>query len=432
VSDDGVRSTGGASPVYRQRFTVAFEYPVCFTSDSLSPWNPQLADAIAWREPARRHRVLPVVDSGVANAWPQLHGDLRGYVGAHDDRLALVAEPIVVPGGEPVKNDPAVVLHLLSRFDALGMDRHSFVLVIGGGAVLDMACYAAAVAHRGLRVVRMPTTVLSQNDSGVGVKNGVNAFGKKNFLGTFAPPHAVVNDSRFLATLDRRDMLAGMAESVKVALIRDAGFFEWISDRAEALSTGAASAVEPLVRRTAELHLAHIAGGGDPFETGSARPLDFGHWAAHKLESMTAHRLRHGEAVAIGIALDTLYSARVGLCEAVLAERVLGALSRIGLPTFDPALAARADSGRLVVMDGLTEFREHLGGDLTITLLAGPGRGVETHAIDEARMAACITELRERHRNSGNSASSASSANSGSSGNPENSGSPGGSGGPVS
>jgi 3-dehydroquinate synthase len=306
-----------------------------------------------------------------------------------------------------VKNDPALVLHLLSRFDALGMDRHSFILVIGGGAVLDMACYAAAVAHRGLRVVRMPTTVLSQNDSGVGVKNGVNAFGKKNFLGTFAPPHAVVNDSRFLATLDRRDLLAGMAESVKVALIRDAAFFEWISDRAEALSAGAPPAVETLVRRTAELHLAHIAGGGDPFETGSARPLDFGHWAAHKLESMTAHRLRHGEAVAIGIALDTLYSARVGLCDASLAERVLGAFSRIGLPTFDPALAARADSGRLIVMDGLTEFREHLGGDLTITLLAGPGRGVEAHAIDEARMAACITELRERHLGSGSSGSSA-------------------------
>lgn len=398
MSDPGVCSTGGANPaVHKQRFTVSFEYPVCFTSDAFSPRNRHLADAIAWREPARRHRVLPVVDSGVADAWPQLPGDLRGYVAAHDDRLSLVAAPIVVPGGEPVKNDPAVVSHLLSRFDALGMDRHSFILVIGGGAVLDMAGYAAAVAHRGLRVVRMPTTVLSQNDSGVGVKNGVNAFGKKNFLGTFAPPHAVVNDARFLATLERRDMLAGMAESMKVALIRDAAFFGWMSDQAEALSAGAPTAMETLIRRTAELHLAHIAGGGDPFETGSARPLDFGHWAAHKLESMTAHRLRHGEAVAIGIALDTLYSARAGLCDASLAEQVLRALSRIGLPTFDPALAARADSGRLVVMEGLTEFREHLGGDLTITLLAGPGRGVEAHAIDEARMAACIAELRERH-----------------------------------
>jgi len=397
VSDHGVWGTGARPHVYRQRFTVSFEYPVCFTSDSCAPGNPDLVDAIAWREPARRHRVLPVIDSGVANAWPSLPGDLREYMKAHDGRLALVAEPIVVPGGEPVKNDPAQVLHLLSRFDALGMDRHSFILIIGGGAVLDMACYAAAVAHRGLRVVRMPTTVLSQNDSGVGVKNGVNAFGKKNFLGTFAPPHAVVNDARFLATLDRRDLLAGMAESVKVALIRDAAFFDWISGHAADLAAGTPSSVDALVRRTAELHLAHIAEGGDPFETGSARPLDFGHWAAHKLESMTAHRLRHGEAVAIGIALDTLYSARIGLCDTALAERVLGALSRIGLPTFDPALAARAVSGRLSVMDGLDEFREHLGGDLTVTLLAGPGRGVEVHAIDEARMAACIDELGERH-----------------------------------
>lgn len=399
MNDNDAQPTACTSAfVHRQRFTVSFEYPVCFTSDAFAPRNPHLVEAIAWREPARRHRVLPVIDFGVANAWPSLSKDLNEYVRAHGDRLALVTEPIVIPGGEAVKNNPAMVSHLLSRFDALGMDRHSFVLVIGGGAVLDMACYAAAVAHRGLRVVRMPTTVLSQNDSGVGIKNGVNAFGKKNFLGTFAPPHAVVNDARLLTTLEHRDMLAGMAESVKVALVRDAGFFAWICDNAEALATAALPTVKALIRRTAELHLAHIAGGGDPFETDSARPLDFGHWAAHKLESMTAHRLRHGEAVAIGIALDTLYSSRVGLCDPVVAERVLGALSRIGLPTFDPSLTARAASGRLTVLDGLSEFQEHLGGDLSITLLADAGSGVEAHVIDEARMAKCIEELGERHR----------------------------------
>jgi 3-dehydroquinate synthase len=148
--------------------------------------------------------------------------------------------------------------------------------------------------------------------------------------------------------------------------------------------------------RTAELHLQHIATSGDPFENGSARPLDFGHWAAHKLESMTSHRLRHGEAVAIGIALDTLYSHRTGRCDAALAERVIGALERIGLRTYDAALGARSPAGRLRVLDGLTEFREHLGGDLTITLLAGAGRGVEVHAIDDAVMDACVGELSQR------------------------------------
>lgn len=394
----GAGTTGGPTGhVHRQRLTVSFEYPVHFTRDSLNPGNPHLREAISSREPSRRHRVLAVIDSGVVDAWPSLPADLFAYTEIHRERLSLVGpEPIVVPGGEPVKNDPAVVSRLLSRFDALGMDRHSFVLVIGGGAVIDMACYAAAIAHRGLRVVRMPTTVLSQNDSGVGVKNGVNAFGKKNFLGTFAPPFAVVNDARFLATLGRRDTIAGMAESLKVALIRDAAFFGWIREHAGALSEGAPAAVEAAVRRTAELHLAHIATGGDPFETGSARPLDFGHWAAHKLESMTAHRLRHGEAVAIGIALDTLYSSRVGLCDPGLAAEVLAVLARVGLPRWDDALGApdARGTGRLAVMEGLAEFREHLGGDLTITLLAGAGRGVEVHAIDEAVMAACVEELR--------------------------------------
>lgn len=386
------------SRVYRQEVAVSFTYPVYFTRDSLSPGNPDLREAISAREPGRRHRVLPVVDAGLAAAWPSLLSSITEYISVHADRLALAGEPIVVPGGEPVKNDPEIVGALHARFDALGMDRHSFILLVGGGAVLDMGGYAAATAHRGIRAVRMPTTVLAQDDSGVGVKNGVNAFGKKNFLGTFAPPHAVVNDARFLETLDPRDMRAGMAEAVKVALIRDASFHAWIRDHASSLYAGSMEAVEVLVRRTAELHLAHIAAGGDPFENGSARPLDFGHWAAHKLESLTDYRLRHGEAVAIGIALDTLYSSRAGLCDPALAEEVIAMLERIGLPVFDPALDAATGAGRPVVLDGLAEFREHLGGELTLTLLAAAGRGVEVHEVDEARMIECIGALSARAR----------------------------------
>ena len=200
----------------------------------------------------------------------------------------------------------------ISGSTALRIDRHSFVLAIGGGALLDVVGFAAATLHRGVRLVRMPTTVLAQNDAGVGVKNGINAFGAKNLLGTFAPPFAVINDSRFLSTLDRRDQIAGMAEAVKVALIRDRGFFAWISAHADALAAFAPDAVDHLIQRCAELHLQHIACGGDPFEQGSARPLDFGHWAAHKLEMLTGHAVRHGEAVAIGIALDCGYSVEAG------------------------------------------------------------------------------------------------------------------------
>ncbi|WP_438041853.1 3-dehydroquinate synthase [Sorangium sp. So ce128] len=388
--------------LHLQRIAVPFEYPVYFTEGVFSPSNADLAAAIAAKEPRRRHRVLPVIDGGVAAAWPSLADDIARYVGARPDLLTLAAEPIVVPGGEAAKNDGAATAALQARLDALGMDRQSFVMIVGGGAVLDMVGYAAATVHRGVRVVRIPTTVLAQADSGVGVKNGVNAFGKKNLLGTFAPPFAVLIDPRFLETLPLRDKVAGMAEAVKVALIRDARLFSWLSEHAPALASGSLAPLAQLVRRSAEIHLQHIASAGDPFELGSARPLDFGHWAAHKLESLTKHRLRHGEAVAIGIAIDTLYAELAGLCSQATAAAVVAALEALGFTLWDDALALTrtCESGergeRLCVLDGLDEFREHLGGELTVTLLEDVGRAREVHAMEERHIVAAIARLRER------------------------------------
>lgn len=385
--------------VHAQRISVPFEYPVYFTERIFSPENPDLRDAVSAREPGRRHRVLVVVDGGVAGAWPRLGEDIAAYAAAHAGALSLAGEPVIIPGGEACKNDPAVAEGLWARLDALGIDRHSFVVIVGGGAVLDAAGWAAATCHRGVRVIRVPTTVLGQADSGVGVKCGVNAFGKKNFLGTFAPPWAVLVDRAFLETLPRRDGIAGMAEAVKVALIRDASFFTWMEQHAAALADLRLGPLSELVRRSAELHLRHIAQGGDPFELGSARPLDFGHWSAHKLEALTEHRLRHGEAVAIGMALDVIYSELAGLCPPDAARRVLALIERLGLPMWDDALdlGARGSGGR-VILRGLEEFREHLGGELTITLLAGIGRGVEVHAMDPRMVEAAVEELRRGAR----------------------------------
>jgi 3-dehydroquinate synthase len=276
------------------------------------------------------------------------------------------------------------------------MDRQSFVVVIGGGALQDMAGYAAAITHRGLRVVRIPTTVLGQNDSGIGVKNGINAFHKKNFFGTFAPPFAVLDDFRFLETLPARDRVSGMAEAVKVACIKDAAFFEWMEREAPALAAFRMPEVSELVRRCALRHLEHIATAGDPFELGSSRPLDFGHWAAHKLESLSEYELRHGEAVAIGIALDTRYSVEIGMLAEAQGERVLSLLERIGLPTWDVLLDARAGGGERVVLAGIREFREHLGGELTLMMLEGIGQGREVRAVDESVVETAIEWLAGR------------------------------------
>lgn len=367
--------------VHWQRIAVPFDYPVYFTRDAFSPGNRDLLDAIVRKEPDRRHRLLVVVDDGVATATPALPARVAAYVDAHAERLVLAASPLVVAGGEAAKNDLAALDEVRRRLHALGMDRQSVIVIIGGGAVLDMVGYAAATVHRGVRVVRLPSTVLGQNDAGVSVKNGINAFGAKNFLGTFAPPFAVVNDRDLLSTLPRRDVIAGMAEAVKVALVRDAEFFAWNERHADALAAGDLDRVSEQVERSARLHLAHIAAAGDPFELGSARPLDFGHWAAHKLEVLTEHRLRHGEAVAIGMALDTCYAAEVGMLDAAHRERILALLARLGLPSWDVGLRLCGPDERPRLLDGLAEFREHLGGELTVTLLDDIGHGVEVHEM---------------------------------------------------
>ncbi|HMJ13632.1 MAG TPA: 3-dehydroquinate synthase [Polyangiaceae bacterium] len=383
--------------LYVQRFAVTLDYPVYFTRGVFDPDKPDLAAAVGRKEPARRHRCLFVVEERVAELWPHLLSDIAEYVRAHGDVMQLACPPLIVTGGEACKNDEQAPARLLSEFEAQKMDRHAAVVIVGGGALQDMVGYAAATAHRGLRVVRVPTTVLSQADSGVGVKNGINAFGKKNFLGTFAAPFAVLIDTHFLRTLPADQAVAGMAEAVKVALIKDPSFFTWLLEHAPRLARLEESSLATLIRRCAELHLAHIATSGDPFELGTARPLDFGHWAAHKLESLSAYRLSHGEAVAIGIALDTHYSAETGLISHRDAEQVVSLLEQLGLPLWDDALELETPRGPRV-LEGLDEFREHLGGELTVTLLDGLGRGREVHELDEGVIRTSLRWLRERAR----------------------------------
>jgi len=364
-----------------ERFSVDFEYPVAFVRGALEPAERTLAWAIARREPERRHPVFVVLDGGLAFARPELYDEVTRSCAAHAATLELRGEPFVMPGGEQAKNDPALVAALHAELARARLDRHASVVIIGGGAVLDAAGYAAATAHRGLRTVRLPSTVLAQCDGGVGVKNGINGFAAKNFVGTFAPPFAVIDDFDMLTTLPLRDARAGMAEAVKVALVHEPSLFVWLEENAAALSEADPEPLATLIRRCAGLHLAHISGGGDPFELGSARPLDYGHWSAHKLEIMTGHALRHGEAVAIGMLLDARYAEQRGLLPSADLERIENLLLALGLPLYHPALAERRGE-KLAVLSGLEDFREHLGGALSITLLEGIGRAREVGDID--------------------------------------------------
>jgi len=379
-----------------QTFTVPFSFPVIFTRALFHPENSSLFQALSYREPDKRHRLIAFADSGVLQACPCLADDLAAYCARWGDSLELVCPVQEIDGGESIKADWASIEWMHKILLDANIDRHSYVLAIGGGAVLDAVGLVAATAHRGIRHVRIPTTVLSQNDSGVGVKNGINQFAQKNWLGTFAPPWAVLNDSAFLDCLNDREKRAGMAEAVKVALIRDSEFFEWLCENSDLLCVFEPHALTYLVRRCAELHMQQIGQGGDPFEMGSARPLDFGHWAAHRMESMSQHELRHGEAVAIGIALDTRYSVLAGLLEAKQEQRVYDLLVKLGFTLWHETLDQKNQQGQRAVISGLADFQAHLGGELTITLLESIGVGREVHHMQLPLINESIDYLKSR------------------------------------
>jgi 3-dehydroquinate synthase len=379
---------------HRQSFSVSYDYPVYFTRDLFDPANPCLERALTAVEPEKRHRFAIFVDEGVTLAAPSLLARITRHAAAHAAAMTIAGDTVVVPGGEAVKNQHDCVEHMLKELSSRQIDRQSFAIAVGGGAVLDAVGFAAAIFHRGVRHIRCPTTVLAQDDSGVGVKNAINAFGFKNLLGTFAPPFAVINDSAFLDILPEREKRGGMAEAVKVALIRDADFFVWLECEADALARFEPNALDTLVRRCAKLHMHQIAHGGDPFETGSARPLDYGHWSAHKLEGLTRHALRHGEAVAIGIALDARYSVLAGLLPEGEDVRVLRLLARLGFTLWDDVLDLRDGHSQRRVIGGLADFQEHLGGEVTVTLLEGVGRGIEVHVMDHALIEQSIRWLK--------------------------------------
>lgn len=374
---------------------VSFKHRIVFTKDAFSPENPILAEILA--EGSGR-RALVFLEEAVATLWPDLTDAIQAYFSELDLDFRGT---LIFKGGEAAKADDSLVRETWEAIDSVHLDRHSYAIVIGGGAFLDAVGFAAATAHRGVRVIRFPTTTLSQDDSGVGVKCAINALGKKNWVGAFSVPFAVINDFRFLHTQDEETRRCGLIEAIKVALVRDREFFHWIEDNLSALADLEPEILEQCVEKSALLHARHIAEGGDPFEMGSSRPLDFGHWAAHKLEAMTSYQLSHAPAVGIGLALDTLYSARSGLLTFSLANRILQVLHGLGISTYHPALDWLDDSGQRRLFAGLDEFREHLGGQLTVMLLQDLGLGVDVHEFDEKLLGECINELRTRWESAG-------------------------------
>lgn len=377
--------------------TLRHEHRLIFTRDAFAPTNDVLGEVLTPREAGEQVRALVFWDRGLEKAFPGYGTRLSAWFSTRSQRIHLAAAPVGLEGGERVKNEFAQLERIWAVIESAGLCRHSYIVAIGGGAVLDLVGFAAATAHRGIPLVRLPSTSLSQGDAGVGVKNGVNYFGKKNWLGAFGVPHAVINDLSLLAGLPERERRVGLVEAVKVALIRDARFFELIASHVEALAAFEKDAFERVICESARQHMEHIATAGDPFERGSARPLDFGHWSAHKLEQLSQFELSHGEAVAVGMALDLIYARLAGLLSREQSDRVLGVLQGLGFALYTPLLELRGRSGSRLVLDGLEEFREHLGGRLSIPMILEPGKRLEVHEMDAKRVEAAIDELKARY-----------------------------------
>lgn len=382
-----------------RRFQVPFAHRVIFghglldpSQGSASPAAAALRDALSLGDDRGARGIIAFIDEGFAAAWPEFQANLASWVGLHLPGVEL-RHSATVPGGEACKNDMAVVDQVIAATERHHIDRRSAVMAVGGGAVLDAVGLGAALAHRGVRHIRVATTVLAQDDAAMGVKNGVNRFGKKNYVGSFSPPDAVLCDLEHTRTLPLRLRRAGLSEAVKIFALRDPKWFATMEATAGALCGGEPVSTEPVIVRSAMLHLDHIVRGGDPFERSTARPLDFGHWSAHRLESLSGWTLPHGEAVAIGIALDCHYARLAGMMAPAACDRVESLLRALGLPTTHPMLS-RADE----IVASLGEFREHLGGELTITLLRDIGDPVDVHRMDESILRQALAQ---RHGSSG-------------------------------
>ncbi len=368
-------------------FSVPFVHRLRFTHDVFGADQHVLADLLK-HENGQRARVQFWVDANVLDAQPDLRHKVLQFCDANSDGIERAGNLQVVPGGEEIKNDVHILERMLKIFNVAELDRRSYVVVIGGGAVLDTVGFAAAIAHRGLRLVRLPTTTLSQDDSGVGVKNGINLFQKKNWLGAFAAPWAVINDVALLETLSDRDFVSGFSEAVKVSLLKDASLFAELCENATRIQQRDMAAALPIIRRSAELHLEQITRGGDPFEVLEARPLDYGHWSAHKLEAMSEFRIRHGEAVAIGVAIDTIYSSLAFDLPGPVADQVVQCLIDLGIQMDCPELQQTE-----TLFEGLEEFRQHLGGRLTLTMLNNVGDPFDVHEVDRDKMCKSIARV---------------------------------------
>lgn len=298
-------------------------YRVDVTDGVFDPHNPLLAGYVEGR------RVVAFVGPTV----DRLYGDrLRAYLNTHLEPGSWSVHAI--ESGERSKT-LASVERVCAVAKATGLDRHGVMLAVGGGIVADVVGFAASMYSRGIRYIKVNTTLVGQVDVGVGVKTGVNALNTKNMFGAYHPAHASLNDPALLATLPAREIRCGLAEIVKMAVILDSDLFRALEEHPDAFQRSSDGALETYIVRTSmRLMMEELC--PNLREHDLARLVDFGHTFSPVIETAGGHRLQHGEAVAVDMALSAHLARLLGLVDEESCERVVNLLRRIGLPVFDP------------------------------------------------------------------------------------------------
>lgn len=291
---------------------------------------------------------------------------------------------LILPDGESYKTLESWS-QIIDRLVEIRATRDATVFTLGGGVVGDMGGFAAASYMRGINFVQIPTSLLAQVDASVGGKTGFNHPLGKNLVGAFHQPKAVLIDIDTLDTLPGREFSAGMAEVIKIAAVRDAGFLGWLEDKRDAISSREPEAVIDMIRRSIDNKAAVVA--EDERESGIRALLNFGHSFAHAIETLTDYRqFLHGEAVAIGMMVATRLSEIRGLCETGFSNR-LGRL----MASFDLPLEVPEDLDPSGIIETMKLDKKVIAGSARLILVTAAGQGIIDSDSDKLQIAAAIT-----------------------------------------
>ncbi len=374
---------------------------------SVSATTPAALDTVRLELGARSYDIL-VGDGVLAQSGERIAAVTRGrapivvtdanVAPLHLDRLNAAMEragiapqpAIVLPAGEKTK-DFAHFQQLMDDILGRGIERSTVLLALGGGVIGDITGFAAASALRGIDFIQVPTTLLSQVDSSVGGKTGINSRHGKNLIGAFHQPRLVIADTATLDTLPRREVLAGYAEVVKYGLIRQPDFFAWLERNGRRVVDGDSDARRHAVTVSCRAKADIV--GVDERESGDRALLNLGHTFGHALEAATGfgQTLLHGEAVAIGMVLAFDLSVRLGLCPAEDARRARAHLAKVGLPVRPadiPGVVWDVDG----LVTSMAKDKKVQDGRITFILADRIGNAFTRRDVDAAAVRAVLDE----------------------------------------